>query len=147
MIYSVVCTDVNEYVNWQCELLEYTWKRAGQPGELIRLVTCPEDTKLPVHRYARVIRIAAPSSRTGGYVAFERLFALQNWLKLERPEGSVLIMDPDCVFRQAIVEEVEPGAPRAQHWVDFEPRPPMQCQGRREIRPLRRSKNRPVGGV
>lgn len=127
MIYSVVCTDVNEYVNWQCELLEYTWKRAGQPGELIRLVTCPDDTKLPAHRHARVIRIAAPSSLTDGYLAFGRLFALQDWLKLERPEGSVLIIDPDCVFRRPIVEEVKRRAPRAQHWVDFEPRLPMQA--------------------
>ena len=127
MIYTVICTDVSDYINWQCELLEYTWKRAEQPGELIRLVTCPAGTELPQHDHAQVIRIAEPSERTGGYLAFERLFALRDWLESERPEGSVLIIDPDCVFRRAIIDEVEPGAPRAQHWVDFRPQPPAQA--------------------
>ena len=127
MIYTVICTDVSEYINWQCELLEYTWKRAEQPGELVRLVTCPAETELPQHDHARVVHIAEPSDRTGGYLPFERLFALQDWLESERPEGSVLVIDPDCVFRRAIVDEVGPGAPLAQHWRDLRPRPPAQA--------------------
>ncbi len=39
LIYSVICTDVNDYIDWQCELLDYSWARAGQPGELVRLVS------------------------------------------------------------------------------------------------------------
>jgi hypothetical protein len=119
VIYSVTCTDANDYIDWQCELLEYSWERAGQPGELIRLVTCPEGAALPDHKHTRVVHIGTSLDRTGGYLAFERLFALQDWLRLERPEGSVLILDPDCVFRRSVTEEVEPGSPRAQHWIDF----------------------------
>ena len=120
MIYIVLCTNVNDYINWQCELLEYSWRRANQPGSLIRLVTCPKGTALPEHRHARVVRIGPPRKQTRRYIPYERLFALQDWLRLERPEGSVLVLDPDCVFRRPIETEVEPGAPRAQHWVDFE---------------------------
>jgi hypothetical protein len=127
MIYAVVCTDVNDYVDWQCEFLEYSWKRAGQSGELIRLVTCSDNTPLPRHRHARVVRMAAPSERTGGYLAFERLFVLQDWLRLEQPQGTVLILDPDCAFRGRIEKEAQPGAPIAQHWVDHRAKPPLQA--------------------
>lgn len=119
MIYSVICTDVNDSIGWQCDLLEYTWKRAKQPGELLRLVTCPEGVLLPQHRHARVLRIAPQPALTHGYKAFERLFALEHWLRRERPEGTVLILDPDSVFRRAITGEARPGAPRAQLWVDY----------------------------
>jgi hypothetical protein len=119
LIYSVICTDVNDSIGWQCDLLEYTWKRAGQPGELVRLVTCPEGAILPRHYHARVLRAVAQPALTLGYKAFERLFALEHWLRHERPEGTVLILDPDCVFRRAITGDVKPGAPRAQRWVDY----------------------------
>jgi len=120
VIHTVVCTDVNDYIDWQCELLEYSWARVGQPGELLRLVCAPADVPLPSHRHARVVRIAEPSGRTGGYGAFERLFSLQDWLQAERPQGSVLVIDPDCVFRTAIDRDIRPGAPVAQRWVDFQ---------------------------
>lgn len=120
MIYSVVCTNVNDYVNWQCELLEYSWKRAKQPGSLLRLVSCPQDVPLPEHRHARVVRVGPPRRRARRYVAYERLFALRDWLHREQPVGSVLILDPDCVFRRPIEEEVAARAPRAQLWVDFD---------------------------
>jgi hypothetical protein len=68
LIVTVLCTDVCDYIDWQCDLLEYTWNRAGQSGELLRL-----------------------------------------------------ILDPDVVFRRTIRGEAEPGAPRAQLWVDYSP--------------------------
>jgi hypothetical protein len=121
LVYSVVRTDVNDYVNWQCELLEYTWKRAGQAGELVRLVACREDTPLPRHRYASVVRIEPEQDRCHGYKALESLFSLEHWLQREQPHGTVLVIDPDVVFRSAVGGEARPGAPRAQHWVDYRP--------------------------
>jgi hypothetical protein len=120
LIYTVLCTDDNRALDWQCELLEYTWKRAAQPGELLRLVTSPDGAALPRHDHARVLRIEPQPERTGDYKAFERLFALEEWLRREQPEGTVLILDPDCGFRRAITDEVAPGAPRAQYWADYE---------------------------
>ncbi len=121
MIYTVVCTDLNESVDWQCRLLEYTWKRAGQPGTLLRLVSCPEGADLPRHPHAEVRRVEPATHRTMGYRAFERLFALEQWLRADRPHGTVLVLDPDCVFLHPICDLVAPGTPRGQHWVDMTP--------------------------
>ena len=41
MIYTVFSTTDSPYMQWQSELLEYSWKKVGQPGELIRLVARP----------------------------------------------------------------------------------------------------------
>jgi hypothetical protein len=128
VIYTVVCTDASDYIHWQCELLEYSWLRARQPGELLRLVAGPEEeAPLPGHEAARVVRMGDPGGRAGGYLAFERLFMLQEWLEAEQPRGSVLLIDPDCVFRKPIEREAEPGAPIAQHWVDYDAKPPTQA--------------------
>jgi len=127
VIYTVVCTDLNQQINWQVELLEYSWKRAGQAGELVRLVAAPQEAPLPRHEHSRVVGIEAPLGRTGGYLAFERLFSLQDWLQSEQPNGTVLILDPDCVFRAPIKGEVEPGAPVAQRWVGYRANHPAQA--------------------
>jgi len=124
LIYSVICTDASDYVRWQCDLLEHTWKAVDQPGELVHLAACAPTRALPRHRYARVVRTRPVDRdpRTGTrYVPINRLFSLQQWLEEERPRGTVLLLDPDCVFRHAITDEVEPGKPRAQHWIDFTP--------------------------
>lgn len=76
---------------------------------------------MPVHRHARVLRVIPEPERSLGYKAFERLLALEHWLKLERPVGTVLVMDPDVVFLRAVTGEAEEGNPRAQHWVDYHP--------------------------
>src|SRR5689334_11577333 len=101
MIYSVVCTDLTAYIGWQCDLLEYTWKRAAQPGKLLRLVTCGVGNPLPRHRYATVLRVDRRPELDRGYKPFERLFALEQWLSREQPQGTVLVIDPDVVFRKA----------------------------------------------
>ncbi len=121
LIYTLVCTNTDPFIHWQCELLEYTWKRAEQPGQLVRLVTAEPDQPLPRHRHAQVLRVPPQPDRDLGYVAFQRLLAMEHWLQQERPEGTVLIIDPDVVFRRAIPDEAQPGAPRAQHWLDYRP--------------------------
>ena len=124
MIYSVVCTDTSPFVNWQCELLEYSWKRAAQPGQLLRLVTAPADVPLPRHEHAVVTRVPHEPALYHGYKCLERLYAFQHWLRHERPEGTVLIIDPDVVFLRPISAEVPPGAPRAQQWIEYQPPSP-----------------------
>ena len=51
-IHAVVCTDTNPYGDWQCRFQEHTWARVGQPGELVRLVACPEGEPDPPPRPA-----------------------------------------------------------------------------------------------
>jgi len=121
-IYTVVCTDLNDYVNWQVELLEYSWSRINQPGKLVRLVACEDDVELPTHRHAEVYR--TPSSNTQPnsddvYVCYNRLYSLQKWLKDEKINGTILVVDCDVVFTRPINTEVVKGNPIGQHWLDY----------------------------
>ena len=106
-------------MHWQSELLEYSWRQVGQPGELIRLVAS-DSGAVPGHRYARTI--ATPSSQvhplTGDdYAPYNKPASLLHWLRTERPDGTVLLLDPDCVFQAPILREVVEGHPVAQRWV------------------------------
>ncbi len=122
MIYTVVCTDINDYVNWQFELLEYSWSRIKQPGKLIRLVACDEDEALPVHKHAEVVR-TRPTNKSpvsdDTYVCYNRLYSLQQWLSEQDIQGSILIVDADVVFRSPLVATRDEGSPLGQHWVDY----------------------------
>jgi hypothetical protein len=119
LIYTVFSTSDSPYMQWQSELLEYSWKLVGQPGELIRLVATDQDT-LPSHRYARTF--GAPSCQTDpvtgdNYAPYNKPASLLKWLHTERPDGTVLLLDPDCVFLAPIEREVAVGHPVAQRWI------------------------------
>ncbi len=120
MIYTVFSTTDSTFQQWQSELLEYSWRQVGQPGELIRFVAAADGAALPSHRHARTI--ATPSwgrhPDTGDeYAPYNKPAALIHWLENERPEGTVLLIDPDCVFRTAICREVTEGHPVSQQWI------------------------------
>jgi prolyl 4-hydroxylase len=122
MIYTVVCTDINDYINWQFELLEYSWSRINQPGRLIRLVSCDENQILPEHRHAEVCRTNPTNvhPKSGDfYPPYNRLYSIKQWLDEYDAEGTVLIIDADVVFRSPLKTEVVPGQPLGQHWLDY----------------------------
>jgi hypothetical protein len=87
------------------------------------LVAAPTGGPLPTHRHARVVRTRASNVHpdTGDhYVPYNRLFSALEWLQDERPAGTVLLLDPDVVFRAPVTTTVVPGAPRAQRWIGFD---------------------------
>ena len=53
------------------------------------------------------------------YLPYNRLFSFQQWLSEHQPDGTVLILDPDCVFRKPLNIEVTDGNPIGQDWQDF----------------------------
>jgi hypothetical protein len=121
-IHTLVCTDTNPYGDWQFELLEHTWRRAGQPGELVRLVACPNGETPAPSDVARVVTTTATNSHERApkdYAGFNRLWSLHEWLTLEQPTGSILILDCDMVFRASARFTAEPGEIVAQEWHDF----------------------------
>lgn len=120
--YTVVCTDVNDYVNWQFELLEYSWSRIHQRGELVRLVSGSETEVLPVARHACVIRTRPTSVHPVSgdvYKCYNRLYSLAQWLDEYEVDGTILIVDPDVVFRTPVRNQARAGLPVGQHWIDF----------------------------
>lgn len=118
-LHAVICTDTNPYGDWQCRLLEHTWVQAGQPGELVRLVGCPNGEEAPKHARARVVATESRNSHPrapGEYPGFNRLWSLREWLDLERPRGSILILDSDMVFRTPVRYAARPGELVVQEW-------------------------------
>lgn len=117
MFYTVFSTNDSPSMQWQSDLLEHSWKRVGQEGALIRLIATESPDTLPVHKYAHCF--ATRSQDVGDAYPCNKPASLLEWVFRDKPEGTVLILDPDCVFRKRITRRVTPGRPVGQHWVDF----------------------------
>lgn len=119
MIYTVFIAEANPVIQWQCDLLDYAWGLAGQPGELVRLTPAHKDDPLPTQRLARVVRTDAwsPHPYTGEeFPAYNQPAALLEWLYREPVEGTVLLLELDSVIRAPITREVAPGQALATPW-------------------------------
>lgn len=122
MFYTVFSTNDNPYMQWQSDLLEYSWKRVGQEGELIRLVATDKPQNLPTQKHARCVatQLWDVHPETGdAYPIYNKPASLLEWVFRERPEGTVLLLDPDCIFRKPVERRVAPGFPASQAWVNF----------------------------
>lgn len=122
MFYTVFSTNDSPYMQWQAELLEYSWKRTGQEGELVRLVATNHAENLPVHQHARSVATRCWDTHpdtSDAYPVYNKPASLLEWVFRDRPEGTVLFLDPDCVFRAPVTRRVAPGYPASQAWVDF----------------------------
>jgi len=119
VIYTVFSTSPNPAMQWQSELLEYSWGQVKQPGELVRLVATWPGDELPRHHLARVVETSSwsPHPFTGDwYPEYNKPASLLEWLFTEGVDGTVLLLEPDCVFRSAVPTEVEPGHAVATPW-------------------------------
>ena len=127
MFYTVFSTTDTPNMQWQSELLEYSWKKAGQQGALVRLVATDHPERLPQHRFARSVATTPRevNPETGdNYVPYNKPASLLEWLYAERPHGTVLLVDPDCVFRAPVNRNVAPGFPESQAWIGLRVRKP-----------------------
>jgi hypothetical protein len=51
------------------------------------------------------------------YAPYNKTAAILQWLRTERPYGTVLLLDPDCVFLAPICREVTESHPVSQKWI------------------------------
>jgi hypothetical protein len=119
VIYTVFCTSAGATLQWQSELLEYSWGAVRQPGELVRLVATPPGAPAPRHRLARVVETLcwAPHPYTGDrYPPYDRPASLLQWLFEERIDGTILLVEPGCVFRSPVGTEARRGRATATAW-------------------------------
>ena len=122
MFYTVFSTNLSPKMQWQSDLLEFSWKRARQEGELIRLCATDEPDNLPAQKYAKCVATTLWDTHpdTGdAWPIYNKPASLLEWVYRDRPEGTVLILDPDCVFRAPVTRRVAPGFPASQDWIDF----------------------------
>lgn len=119
MIFTVFCTTADPQAQWQAELLEYSWGRARQPGELVRLVAAAPGDALPRHRLARVVPTLSwsphPFNRDR-YPPYDTAASVLEWLFTERVDGTVLLVGESAIFRLPIAREAERGTAHAMAW-------------------------------
>ncbi|MCC0014896.1 MAG: PqqD family protein [Rhodobiaceae bacterium] len=120
MFYTVFSTDDCADMQWQSELLEHSWKKVGQQGVLVRLVATRTPDRLPSHKDARCVATRFLDTHSGTGPIRKRPASLMEWAFRDRPEGTVLIVDPDCVFRAPVTQYVAPDFPISQPWHGLE---------------------------
>jgi hypothetical protein len=54
------------------------------------------------------------------YPIYNKPGSLLEWVYRDKPEGTVLLLDPDCVFRSPVTRRGAPGCPAAQGWIYFQ---------------------------
>jgi len=122
MIFTVFTAAANPINQWRAELLEYSWRRLRQPGELVRLTPLPPGQIAPAHLAAQVVETLAwnPHPYTDDeYAGYEVPTAVQEWLFRERVEGTVLLLGPNSILQKAVTEEVRPGKVLATPWPEL----------------------------
>ena len=123
MIYTVFIAAADPAIQWQCDLLDYSWGKAAQPGELVRLAPAGKDDALPIQRLARVVRthVWSPHPYTGDvFPAYNQAAALFEWLHSEPVDGTVLLLELDSVIRAPITREVAPGQALGTPWSELQ---------------------------
>ncbi len=112
MIHTVFSSTPAPEMQAKAELLEYSWRRVKQPGELVRLVASLPGASLPRHRYARVFATLAwsPHPYTGDeFAGYDLAASVLEWLFRERPDGTILLLDADCILLRPVAAEAVPG--------------------------------------
>lgn len=120
--YVVYSTSNTHYQRWQCELLEYSFASAKQPGKLICLCSEGENGDLPMRTSNISEVVALPSymknEQTGDFWGIaNKMMSLKTWIADETIDGSILFLDPDMLFISPIDLNVEEGQIIGQRWV------------------------------
>jgi hypothetical protein len=122
MFYTVFSTNLSPKMQWQSDLLEFSWKRVGQEGELVRLCATDDPDSLPVQKHAYCVATTLwdiHPETDDAWPIYNKPASLLEWVYRNKPEGTVLLLDPDCVFRAPVTRRVAPGFPASQEWIDF----------------------------
>lgn len=127
MFYTVFSTDDCAIMQWQSELLEHSWKKVGQQGVLVRLVATQTPDRLPSHKFAGSVATQCWEKHSEKGPIRNRPASLMEWAFRQKPEGTVLIIDPDCMFRSPVTQQVAPDFPVSQPWRDMETAEPGEA--------------------
>jgi hypothetical protein len=122
MISTVFTTSGAHTTDRQRRLLEFSWHRAGQPGELVHLLAAALAEPPPARGLARVITTTPWRHHpyTGDfYPAYDSAAAVLEWLFDDRPGGTVLLVEPSSVLTAPVSIEVEPGRALGAPWPAF----------------------------
>ncbi|KAK9837510.1 hypothetical protein WJX81_007648 [Elliptochloris bilobata] len=128
VVHTVITTECLQFYEWQVIGLAYSWRRAGQPGPLTRLLSCTTENLQGYRATDAVATVVVPNLRYNialddNYGPYNRPGALVTWLQVAQPEEPyVLILDADILFRKALTPMslgAEPGWPVAPFSADL----------------------------
>jgi hypothetical protein len=86
---------------------------------MVRLAPTTPGARPPRSRFARVVETLcwSPHPYTGDrHPPYDSAASLMQWLFEERIDGTILLLEPDCVFRSPVTAEARPGQARAMSW-------------------------------
>ncbi|CAB4275379.1 unnamed protein product [Prunus armeniaca] len=123
-LFSVECQD---YFDWQTVGLMHSYKKAGQPGPITRLLSCTDDEKKKYKGMHLAPTFEVPSMsrhpKTGDwYPAINKPAGVVHWLKHSKEAENVdwvVILDADMIIRGPIVPwelGAEKGKPVAAYY-------------------------------
>lgn len=122
MIFTVFVSENDPDQQRKAELLEYSWLRSQQAGELVRLVpTLPQEPS-PSHILAQVERSLCWTEHPyldDKYPGYNVPAAVLEWLQREPVDATVLLLESGSVLNKAFSQEVGPGKPLAHRWENF----------------------------
>ena len=125
--YTVYSTSNSDYQAWRCELLDVSFQRVGQTGQLVRL--CSEDPYQPERPFdgsavAQVLCLpnwADPEPDGARWMIANKPASMALWLEslpASQDDAPVLFLDPDMIFLAPVELDVRPGRVVGQRWVD-----------------------------
>lgn len=142
MDYIIVPTSNSAYQSWQCRLLNWSRKKVKQTGKLIFLMCEDEmgkDRPFDTYSDAEVIRLpnwgvdwenSEPKSKRGEkywWGAIPNKYESVRWLAQSgriRDEDTLLFLDPDMIFTEAVDEKPVDDEFIAQRFIHYYPMPP-----------------------
>lgn len=111
MIETNICTTVvsasdSIYQYWQTELLWESFKESKQPGNFLGLINSQSET--PENKFSCPVLVTKPYSihpvTNDDYPPYNKPASICQWLNKEKCyRGSVLLIDPDCIFTRSLV--------------------------------------------
>lgn len=105
---TVFPTDCKDYFNWQTVAMVFSWRQAGQPGSISRVMSCTDEEAAAFD--AAMLQIVpshiAPSyavhpKTQDPYTPYNKPVSIMDWMAHEEvAEEWVLVLDADMLIRR-----------------------------------------------
>lgn len=108
-ILILFCAECNDYMDWQTVVLHRSWKKAGAPGRLVRVLACSNES-IGAYRHMSDLGdgmetfVHEPTGLSLDYPPLNRPIGILAYLTSDQgrslsENATILMVDPDMVFR------------------------------------------------
>lgn len=112
-VHTIFSTECTPYFTFQVMTVAYTHKRAGQPGNLTRIMSCNDEQwemfnqeELDIVQTHITPQFSHNPLNDDYYSPYNKPCGVMHWLENVRPQEEwVLVIDSDIIFRQSFLPE------------------------------------------